>query len=420
QQTVTYVGSYQPIYYLLVGLPSRWLPPSTGWYAMRVVSALLVAALLASAARSVAELARRPWVVVGAAAAVTPTVLFLSGAMNPNSVEIAASLAVWASLLALLAGSGAPPGRNVARVGVATVALACTRPTSPVLLLAIVVFALLFGATRERLVELWASPRVRVLLGVVGAAVLANLAFVAANDALANVIHFRTDPRSTAEWTRTGVDYTPRWLDEALGSLAWLGFGAVRLPPWVRWLWWATIAAVIVVGLVRGSNRQRAVLGLLTAAGLIGPIVATVMTPEVQWQGRYGLPVLIGIPLLAGLAADRRAGVGAVDRWVTSGLVAAVALGQVAAHQQLMVRNLLGLPAGLLRGVLNATWNGPLPPLALLGMALIGSAGFAALALALIWRPPTALEPAPEGSATPDAVASGEDPPVLDGVAPAT
>ena len=386
-RTSTYVGSYQPGYYFLVGLPSRWLPPSTGVYAMRIVSVLLAAALLASAAVSVGALSRRPWVVVGAAAAVTPSVLFLSGSINPNGVEIAASMAVWGSLLLLLGGHGRAPSRLLARVGVAAVTLACTRPTSPLLLLVIVAVALAFGAGRARLAELWVSRRFRAVVGAVGAALVVNLGFVLVNRSLTNVIHTPVMPASHAEVARRALEFTPGWLDEALGSLGWLGYGAVQLPVWVRWLWWTTIAIVVVVGLVRATNRQRGVVVLLATACLVGPIVATVREPEVAWQGRYALPLLMGIPLLAGVAADRSARFGSKERWLASSLVAVLAGCQVAAHQQLMVRNLLGLPAGLLRGVLNATWTGPLTPLALLALAGLGSLGFLALGLVAIWRP---------------------------------
>lgn len=385
-RSYTYVGAYQPGYYFLVGLPSRWLPPSKGIYAMRIVSALLVAALLAWAVVSVADLARGPWVVVGAAAALTPTVLFLSGSINPNGVEIAASMAVWTSLLALITGSGPAPPRLLARVGVAAAVLASTRPTSPVLLVVIVGVVLAFGAERRRLSELWASSRFRVLAGAVGTFLVANLVFVVANQSLSRVIEQKLPDASHAEVVRQALERTPGWLDEALGSLAWLGYGAVQLPVLVRWLWWGTIAVVVVVGLIRATIRQRAVVAVLVVGCVAGPIAASVLKPTVAWQGRYALPLIVGIPVLAGLAADRPSALRVLERWVASGLLVVIAACQVAAHQQLMVRNLLGLPSRLLRGILHAPWGGPLTPLVLLVLAGLGSLGFLALGLAGIWR----------------------------------
>ncbi len=401
-RTVTYVGAYQPGYYFVVGLPSRWLPPSTGIYAMRIVSALLVAVLLASAAVSVGELGSGPWRVVGAAAALTPTVLFLGGSINPNGFEIAASAALWTSLLVLLRSDGPSPSRLLVRVGVAAVALACTRPTSPMLLVAIVVAALAFGATRARVQELWPSRRVRTLVGVVGAALVVNLGFVIVNQSLSKVIQFKVPERSRLSLARAAVDQSPSWLDQALGSLTWLGRGAVRLPPGVRWLWWGAIVLVLVVGLARATMRQRLVLVLLAAACAVGPIAASVLEPAALWQGRYMLPLLVGIPLLAGLASDRARRPATGERWLASAVVTVIAGCQVAAHQHLMVRNLLGLPAGLLRGILHAPWTGPLSPLILLGLAAAGSAGFLALCLAGIWHAAPVLVHAPEVEAPPE------------------
>ena len=48
--STTYVGTYQPTYYLLVGWPSLVLAPDRGLLAMRLAGAAVVAALLASAA----------------------------------------------------------------------------------------------------------------------------------------------------------------------------------------------------------------------------------------------------------------------------------------------------------------------------------------------------------------------------------
>ncbi|MGZ4717130.1 MAG: DUF2142 domain-containing protein, partial [Acidimicrobiales bacterium] len=98
----TEAGAYPPLYYLLVGWPSRVLAPQPAIYAMRMIGALLAAALLASGLASATRITRRRLVVTGAALALTPMALYLAGVVNPNGLEIAGAFCLWLAALDLL------------------------------------------------------------------------------------------------------------------------------------------------------------------------------------------------------------------------------------------------------------------------------------------------------------------------------
>ena len=94
----TYTGRYFPAYYLAVGLPTLVTSPGMVQLdLMRFVSVLLAAALLASAFVTASEARLPTFAGAGLLLAVTPTVLFLAGSVNPGGLEIAAAIAVWAS-----------------------------------------------------------------------------------------------------------------------------------------------------------------------------------------------------------------------------------------------------------------------------------------------------------------------------------
>lgn len=152
-EAATYTGTY-PLYYALVGWPSRLLSPYRSLYAMRLCRVLLGAALLASAFASVRQMALGGAGMASFALSVTPIVVFLIGSVNPNGFEIAAALATWAALLDVVRRRGVAPVRLVARVVIAATCFAAARPLSPVFLVLVIGTVFVVAATRERLTEL--------------------------------------------------------------------------------------------------------------------------------------------------------------------------------------------------------------------------------------------------------------------------
>ncbi len=134
---VTSAGLYNPMYYWVVGLPSLFLTGAPAIIGMRIASALLCTAFLAAGLTALTKLRNPKWPVAAALVAITPMVLFLCSGINPNSLEVAATMAAFCGLLVCLESSARLPEVKpaIATVGVSVAVLANTRNVSLVWLL---------------------------------------------------------------------------------------------------------------------------------------------------------------------------------------------------------------------------------------------------------------------------------------------
>jgi Predicted membrane protein (DUF2142) len=231
--------------------------------------------------------------VLGAGVALTPSVLYFAGSLNPIGLEIATAFAAWAGAAALATDQPAEDdGRLVRRTGLALVVLALTRGLSPAFA-GLVVLALVAMASGPRRRELWGRRDVRLRLGATGLAAVASGAWV--------VFIEHRYPVPSRDGTGLGYAFgqVGWWLQEATAV-----FGATTVvPPAVLHLLWL-VAVAVVVGLVLGERRRRPLLlGLALAAGGVALLVSgeglSVPQTGYWWQGRYVLPLLVGAPLLA-------------------------------------------------------------------------------------------------------------------------
>lgn len=110
-RVVSWVGRYNPLYYLAVGAPLRFWPTMHGILASRILAALLASAFAATAAM-VAIRTRRPLLLAALLTVLTPTTIALNSTVNPNGVEISAALLLWVCLVDL-ARPGAAEARSV-------------------------------------------------------------------------------------------------------------------------------------------------------------------------------------------------------------------------------------------------------------------------------------------------------------------
>ncbi len=379
----TEAGAYPPLYYVLVGWPSRLLAPQPAVYAMRMIGALLAAALLASGLASAVQISRRRLVVTGAALAVTPMALYLAGVVNPNGLEIAGAFCLWLAALDLLAGAGRgerAPARLIARVAIAAVAVASMRPLSPAFLAIIVVTIGLAAADRRTLRALWDDRRVRVGLAVIASAVAASVAYVVANRSYDAVIGYTfADNPSRLELAHRSWARSWSRLSQMIGV-----FGSLdaSLPSAVMGAWVAAVAALGAVAVVVGRWRDRLMMVAVLAGCVLLPVTAeTVSGPKtgLAWQGRYTLTVAVGAPILAGWIIDRSRRVPHRVA-VAIGVVAAfgVAVVQLLAQLRAMNRYVVGLPSGWFASLRHGTWTGPSTPAVLLSLAAVACAAYGA------------------------------------------
>ena len=322
----TYDGGFPPLYYALVGWGGRASASADGVVLMRLASAALSGALLASALLALRRVLARPLALVGVLLAATPMTYFLSGAVNPNGFEVAAAIALWCHVVAIGRWRERRPDEVVpvallAGLVVSGSALALTRFLSPVYTGLIVVLGLVAVSTPAARSLARDRPS-RWAFGAVTAVALVALAAVVRSgnaDGLAGTVPAEAfDP-----WRQVaGRSFT--FVEQMIGWFGWLDTPPTNL---LTWLWLGAVLALVAIAGVLGRPRQLVALAATIGAVLVVPVV--VQAPSLYehglvWQGRHGLPLAAGIPILAVLIIDRHAA-------AVAGLARRVAVGAVLA-----------------------------------------------------------------------------------------
>jgi hypothetical protein len=368
RRALTHVGRYPPAYYLATGAVS-WLTPAGNAevYAMRAVSALLCAALLASAVLTVLAQVPRPIALLGLVLALTPTAVFLFGTVNANAVEIAAGVSIWVHGGAL---ATSPPGardrRLLDRFGVAAVALVLSRPGSLLwLVLTSGVLALVAG--RHTLANWWRWDRVRGwVLVVAGATALQGLWFLVADtlDVRRTFIAVPIEAPFSADLRASlGREFT--WLRQMVGVFGWLDTPA---PTAVLVMWIAGLGAALAVALLVAPRRVLVGITAVLALCVLVPVAYQLRLADSVgyfWQGRYLLPFAAGLPILAAVGAARSPSAIPRERSFAIVLVTLLLVAQWLALANLLRRYSVGSD-GTIWFFTAARWDPPVPSLVLL------------------------------------------------------
>lgn len=376
-----------PPYYALVGWPTLGLPDGTGMNAMRLIHAAACAALVASALCTAMRRSDQRLLVTGVIAATTPMVWYLAGVLNPNGLEIAAALSLWVAALALACGSTETDAVLVRRAGIALVVLVSVRSLGPLYAVTAIGMAAwlaglprLSGLVRRRDVRIW---------GGVAATV------TALHGLWVVLVAMRYPEERVAIGIADTIDAWPQLLKETIGVL---GFNDLPIPTAVYAVWGAAAIALVAFGFATASTRGRLVLGATVLVAFVIPTSANAFNvPPIGfgWQGRYGLPLTIGVVLVAAAVADPRRLRGA--RPLLTALGSTLLATQVVAFVATGRRLGVGSPKGWnpFDYLLDPVWSPRVPPELLL-VAFCGAV--IGIGLCCYRTPHTSESPAPPGT----------------------
>ena len=404
-KVTTTAGRHPPWWYIPIGLPSLPFASGIGVRLMRLLNAAMAAAFLASAFASLRRFPLPEWAATGLAVATTPMVLFLDGVVNPSAVEIAAAICLWATGLVLVReATTAIDHRLVVRLAVSASALALTRQLGP-LWLAIIALTLAGVGGGAVTKTLLASRAIRVAIAAAAVCTIAQVAWLASAGTLdssnSNVPGVAGSYATVANGSLgRGLIY----FNEMIGVFGWLD----TAPPTAVWLLWtAAIAALAALGIALASRPF--VLAMLSTALLTWVLPMMFETRDAHnagyfWQGRYTLPLAVGVPILAavGVAQSERAREFAARRvfWC---LGIALGISQVLAFGQSIRRYAVGA-RGASNFFTNTPWSPPIPAaLLLVGFAVAVAAWYGLLLAETSARnatDPQALPSAPIGAST--------------------
>ncbi len=369
----TWVGYYPPFYYLVVGWPSLLFGGAAAVYAMRVVAALLGAALLTGAFLSAAEAPGRTLLLPATAALSTPYVFAYVGSVNPSGMEMAAALCAWSSGVALADGPERRYRRRIlVRFVLGLVVLTQVRDFGPIFATVIAVTLACWYGPREswHLLRHKAARLIALGVGLCAAFTagwvlfIANLNFLPGATVQKGAGLLRLVELSAGRYL---VD-----VEQLVGALGW----ANRSPPlWITVLGLGVMGGLLLLGLLRAPRRQRRIVLALLVFSVVFPIVLVAFEAGRQGllgQGRYWFALLAGVSLAAAEAGGSRQ---TRVNWL---LLAAVAGAVVTVHSVTFVTILDGFRVGSAQPGASRGWNPP-------GGAYFWPIAYATLSVSLAW-----------------------------------
>ena len=383
-------GNNGPLYYAIVGLPTLFLDGDVALYAMRFVNALLCAAALAVMIMQLKTLPRSRWAIAGSVIGITPMVLFLSGSINPNAIELASAGALLGTLIALIRA----PGRRwvqAERVVLAVVALGLlvnTRSIALLWVLLIVAGALAF-ATRKSLHRLARRPSTWLLVGLSAAVCVGAIVWYA------NPTPFAPNA-STTQPTGFGsaiVSMAIRTFDFAGGYVGIFGWLDTPSPALTLIVWSAVVVAMILAAFIWGSGRARlAAAGFGAAMLIVPPVTQAILAPQFGyiWQSRYMLAILLCFLVACGLALDSSFAetmLPAKFRTLAAVTIVLLALGQVMSFVWTLRRYVVGLNGAVSDMLVRPSWQPPLGWLTLSALMAVWAIAASVLVYRAVVRP---------------------------------
>jgi hypothetical protein len=370
----TYAARQPPAYHAVLGIVSWIRTPGAGTvYLMRFLSALVTGAFIATAITALRRTPAPTLIAAGLVIALTPMVLFMGSVVNPNGVEIGASIALWICGIVLVSTSSARVDKRlVTAVGIAACVLAMSRQLGP-LWLALIALAIVGVSNRAALRNVARSGWARLWGLLVLGSVFGQVAWdVIVRPRDATLVERASTGLSTLEVIEDSIGSTYRWYREMIGWFGWLDTPA----PLLTWLIWTAAITFFVAVAVSWAGRREVLVLLTVVAGVIVVPIVIEATPYraagTFWQGRYALPLAVGVPVLAAfaLAATQRGRELLTTRFLWS-VGVAVGLAHLLAFAQNLRRYTVGY-LGEIQYWRHTFWLPPVSPLLLtIGYAIV-------------------------------------------------
>ncbi len=386
ERVLVYIGRYNPAYYMVVGLPIRFSPDMTGVLLGRLVNAAIMAALFGWATFT-ALLLRHRAAVGGILVALTPITAHLAGGITPNGPEIAAGAALTVALIAIFFDPGEAAARRATwwLAAVSAAALLTLRSGGPAWLAVIVGVMLIPMTPQVRRAVLFTRRfwTVVAALAVVGAAAVGWTLWRHATDLIPGARP--SPPMGVMEAMK--IEVFDRWTavtPQLVGILAWLD---TPLPSFVYIAWWLAIGSLVLLALAVGRPVDRwRVIGLAALGMLVPSLLEAIEINRIGFinQGRYFLPLLIGVPILSAYVIAERGQADVLNRLIR--ILAAIVLPlHVFALAWAMIRYQNGMPSPLTAPSLNPLGGAWHPALGSVTPLLLGVAS-AVLFFIFYWR----------------------------------
>jgi len=388
-QASTHVGRYPPAYYLLVGLPSYLSSTTASIFLIRMLGMLFAAALVALAFALLVWFGGTPLMTAGLCLSFTPAAMYLNSVVEPNGFEAACAIPLWVALTLLARhGPGSPPRALVHTVGATASLLVLTRPLSPLWLACIASVTIVLVPRRTW--QGWLrAPLARRWTGVVVVSLAAQVIWVATTSALDVMANAGNPFLHASLWSSLGIilGRTAGFLNGMVGVF---GLYVTHAPTATYALIYAALGVLAAIGLRNGSTRERLALATTAVEMLVLPVILTLANAQrdcLIWQGRYMLPLGVGLPIMASLAASRRT---EPHPAVPSLIIIAAVLAEIIAYWAILRRYTVTVD-----GPINplftwhTAWSPPLPSLVLAWAYLVGglALGYWYLRLADASRP---------------------------------
>lgn len=367
----TNMGRYPPLAFAISGFGTVFGPTDLSVRASRFALAAACAVLIALA---MALLRRRGRPMVTLLVAMVPATIFLSSTMSPSGLETSAALLLWVASLSVFS-------TDVDRLAQISFALAgifviSTRPIGALIYVLILVISSVAvgraGAFRDAVSRMWIALTVH--LGVIGAMLAWYLTVYdvqSSNSLVADQVRAPLISRIAH-----GLASVPRMFDEGFGDFGWLDTPMPRLPFYILL---AVFFSLVAQGLFVATRRLVLASGLVVCA-----VVAMVVVIDLNYyelfrlygvQGRHVMPVLLGLPLVAGwrLSKSRRRDVAVASLW---------ALVMVWAFSGALRRYAVGIePDNAFDTIFSPEWTPVIGVLPSLSLIVIASSAFAYFAL---------------------------------------